>query len=284
VQPSGLRFVLLHYHILKNAGTTVENILDRSFGHSYCAIDKDERDAHFPNASLLSLVSRNLQLKAISSHQIRYPVPTVPGLIFFDLCFLRDPIDRIRSMYDYFREKPAVGDPVSEYANGLPLGEFVARLIGEMPWYVNDVQVNLLSNGIVNDCPRKEDLDRASARMMRMSFPGVVDCFTESLVAGQYFLRPIFPELDCAESAVNVSTGFGSALTERVARVAEACGKRVFDELLRLNVLDFELLDRARVEIGRRYSLVPEREARALRESLQSAESRAKGASRTMVG
>jgi Sulfotransferase family len=284
VQPSGLRFVLLHYHILKNAGTTVEYILDRSFGHRYCAIDEAERDAHFPNASLLSLVSRNPDLKAISSHQIRYPVPTVTGLIFFDLCFLRDPIDRIRSMYDYFREKPAVGDPVSEYANGLRLGEFVARLIGEMPWYVNDVQVNLLSNGIVNDCPRKEDLDRASARMMRMSFPGVVDCFTESLVAGQYFLQPVFPELDCAESAVNVTAGFGGALTERVSRVAEACGKQVFDELLSLNALDFELLDRARFEIGRRYSLVPEREARALKESLRSAESRAKAASRTMLG
>lgn len=284
MQPSGLRFILLHYHILKNAGTTVENILDRSFGHRYCPIDEQERDAHFPNASLLSLISRNPHLKAVSSHQIRYPVPTVPGIIFFDLCILRDPIDRIRSMYDYFRKKPAGGDPVCEYANSLPLGEFIARLIAEMPWYVNDVQVNLLSNGIVNDCPRKEDLDRAIARMMMISFPGVVDCFTESLVAGQYFLQPIFPELDCAVAAFNVSGELGSTLAERAAGVAKACGKRVFDELLSLNALDFALLDRARVEIGRRYSLVPEQSARVLRECVQKAESRAQPASRSMVG
>ena len=284
MQPSGLRFVLLHYHILKNAGTTVENILDRSFGHRYCAIDEEERDAHFPNASLLSLVSRNSHLKAISSHQLRYPVPTVPGLIFFDLCFLRDPIDRIRSTYDYFREKPAAGDPVSHYANELPLGEFIARLIQEMPWYVNDVQVNLLSNGVVNDCPRKEDLDRAIARLMQMSFPGVVDCFAESLVAGQYFLQPIFPELDCAASAQNVSRGFGGAMAERIARVKEACANKVFAELLSLNAMDLDLLDRARLEIERRCSLIPEQPARALRDRVQSGALRAETAGRAMVG
>ena len=68
-------------------------------------------------------------LKAVSSHQIRYPVPCVAGFLFFDLCFLRDPFDRIRSTYDYFREKPAEGDPVSDFANRLPLGGFIARLL-----------------------------------------------------------------------------------------------------------------------------------------------------------
>jgi len=284
VPGSGLRFVLLHYHILKNAGTTLESILGRSFGDKHRAIDEDERDAHLPNASLLSLVSRNPHLKAISSHQIRYPAPTVPGFIFFDLCFLRDPIDRIRSTYDYFREKPAVGDPVSHYANELSLGEFIARLIQEMPWYVNDVQVNLLSNGVVNDCPRKEDLDRAIARLMRMSFPGVVDCFTESLVAGQYFLQPIFPELDCTASALNVSSGFGTAMTERIARLKEACGNKVFADLLDLSSMDLDLLDHARLEIGRRCSLVPEQAAQALRDRVESGELLAQAAGRAMVG
>ena len=47
--------------------------------------------------ALLALLNSNPHLKAVSSHQIRYPVPQVRGLMFFDLCFLRDPIDRILS-------------------------------------------------------------------------------------------------------------------------------------------------------------------------------------------
>ena len=284
MQPSSVRFVLLHYHILKNAGTTVEGMLDRNFGDAFCSIDDAERDAHFPNASLLALLGRNPRIRTISSHQIRYPVPTLAGFIFFDLCFLRGPIDRIRSIYEYFREKPGAGDPVSEWANALPLGEFIERLIVKMPWYINDVQVNLLANGVVNDCPRKEDLERATARMLRMSFPGVVDCFAESLVAGQYFLQPIFPELDCHAPALNVSAGFGATLNERMARVKDACSQKVFSELLALSAMDLELLERTRAEIERRCRLIPDRVAQALRDRVRSAKAVTQAAGPAMVG
>lgn len=269
VPSSDLRFVLLHYHILKNAGTTIEDILDRSFGANYRTIDTPERDACLPETALLKLIESDSHIKAVSSHQIHYPVPTIAGYLFFDLCFLRDPIDRIRSMYDYFREKPAVGDPVSEFANDFSLGEFVARLIEEMPWYIHDAQVNLLSNGIVNDCPSKDDLDRAIARMLRTSFLGVVDCFIDSLVAGQYFLQPIFPELKCAEASVNVSGGLGGSLEQRVAKVRDACGARTYERLLALSAMDLELMSRARAEIKRRCGLIPEQQARDLREGVR---------------
>jgi len=270
VQASPLRFVLLHYHILKNAGTTIEGMLDRSFGKDFRTVDYNERDAHLPNDALVRIIKQDPGLRAVSSHQIHYPVPQEPGFIFFDLCFLRDPIDRIRSIYDYFREKPAAGDPVSAYANELALGDFMARLIEEMPWYVNDVQVNLLANGVVNDCPNRTDLDRATLRLMKTSFPGVVDCFAESLVAGQYFLHPIFPDLDCLAPALNVSSNAESAMGERLARVQDACSKKVFGDLLDLNGMDLELLERARQEIRRRCNLVPARKSQELSERVRT--------------
>ena len=170
---------------------TIEDILRRSFDRGFASIDTPDRDGHIPTGELLSLQNGNSKLKA---HQIRFPVPQVREFLFFDLCFLRDPIDRLRSIHDYFREKPAAGDPISDFANGLPLGEFLATLIREMPWYISDAQVNLLANGIVSDAPSVEDFDRAVAKMLRTSFWGVVDWFHESLVGGQYFLQPGFPE------------------------------------------------------------------------------------------
>jgi len=265
-----MRCVLLHYHILKNGGMTIEAILDRSFGDRFAKIETGERDGHVSKTSLLSLLERNPDVRAVSSHQIRYPVPAIPGFLFFDLCFLRDPIDRIRSMYDYFRQKPSPGDPVSDFANELRMGDFVARLIQEMPWYINDAQVNLLANGIVNDCPAKQDLERATAKMMRCSFLGVLDRFPESLIAGQHFLRPVFPELDCAEPAVNVSGDLGSTLDDRLGKVRDACSTRVYSELLSLSVMDLELLDRARAEVERRYNLIPDHQIQILRSRLQT--------------
>ena len=169
------------------------------------------------------------------------------GFLFFDLCFLRDPFDRVRSMYDYFREKPSAGDPVSDFANRLTLGGFIARLIEEMPWHINDAQVNLLANGIANDPPTQGDFERAVGKMLRTSFLGVVDRFNESLIAGQHFLRPVFPTLDCSAEMENVSS-------KRAANLRDACDPGVYAELVRLNAYDSRLVDLARAEVERRFT------------------------------
>lgn len=241
-----MRFVILHYHILKNAGMSIESILHRSFGSRFSSIDTQDREGHITEDALLEHLRVNPLLQAVSSHQIRYPVPCVPGFLFFDVCFLRDPLDRIRSMYDYFREKPAEGDAVSDFANRLPLGECVARLIEEMPWYIQDAQVNLLANGIANDIPEPGDFDRAVSRMLRTSFLGVVDRFKESLAAAEHFLRPVFPTLDCTMETENVSANQAGSLRE-------ACQPAVYAELCRITAGDRKLAELAREEVGRRF-------------------------------
>lgn len=243
-----MRFVILHYHFLKNAGMSIESILHRSFGSRFASIDTPERDGHIPEEGLLEHLHRDPLLQAVSSHQIRYPVPCVPGFLFFDLCFLRDPLDRIRSMYDYFREKPQEGDPVSDFANRFPRGGFVAKLIEEMPWYIHDAQVNLLANGIANDIPQPGDFERAVSKMLRTSFLGVVDKFRESLAAGEHFLRPVFPALDCTMEVENVSEG-------RTAELRQACAAAVYAELVRITACDRSLVELARTEVMRRFRL-----------------------------
>jgi hypothetical protein len=197
-------------------------------------------------------------MKAVSSHQFRYPVPQVPGFIFLDVCFLRDPIDRIRSMYDYFREKPVPGEPASDLARDKSIGGFIAGLVEHHAYRVSNVQVNMLANGIVNDPPVEADLARAMEVMLKTSFLGVVDCFEESLIAGQHFVRPLFPNLALAQQPANVSARLEDAMTARIEKFRLACDPEVFAELVRLNALDSDLVNRARTEVRRRLSLVPD--------------------------
>ncbi len=257
-----MRLVLLHYHILKNGGSTIEEILRRSFRETFATFDLVRQDDEIKTPELLRFLESNPAVNALSSHQIFYPVPKAPGFLFFDICFLRDPIDRIRSIYDYFRGRPTDGDPTRELANQHSPGEFTRRMVEEMPWAVNDVQVNLLANGIVNDQPRGiGDLEIATARMLETSFLGVVDRFNESLVAAQQ-LNALFPGLNCVQAPVNDTARPGSTLAERMEEFRVACGEDVYAELLRLNAMDLELLCRARAEVRRRFELIPEREER----------------------
>ena len=90
-EAAAVRFVLLHYHFFKNAGTTIEEILAHSFFENYARLDTEDFDGAVSREELVSFLDRHPRMKAVSSHQFRYPVPQVPGYIFFDLCFLRDP-------------------------------------------------------------------------------------------------------------------------------------------------------------------------------------------------
>ncbi len=268
-EAAAVRFVLLHYHFFKNAGSTIEEILEHSFFENYARLDTADFDGAVSQGELIAFLRRHPRMKAVSSHQFRYPFPQEPGFLFFDLCFLRDPLDRLRSMYDYFREKPVPGEPASKLAREQPLGGFIAELVKHHTYRVSNVQVNLLANGIVNDLPAEADLARAREVMLRTSFLGVVDRFEESLIAGQYFLRPVFPNLALAQEPANISAGWEDALNERIEKFRRACDPDVFAELVRLNSLDAELVNCAREEVRRRFSMVPDGPAklRELREA-----------------
>jgi hypothetical protein len=194
---------------------------------------------------------------------LRYPRPHAPGFVFFDLLFLRDPIDRLRSIYTFFRQGAATDDPLSQRAHEADLRGFLLELIDHHPHLANSPQVNMLATeGAYTRPPGPADLARATATMLDASLLGVVDCFSESMVAGQYFWHPAFPDFDIAAAPANVTAAPGSTLEGRRAEVENACGKSLFRELSALNELDLELLRRARAEVARRFQLVPRREQR----------------------
>jgi hypothetical protein len=254
-----MRLAILHYHIFKNAGSTIEDILDHSFGERFARLDTHAGEGLISNLDLLRFFDGRPNLRAFSSHQVRHPLPEAPGYLFFDICFLRDPIDRIRSIYTYFRRRPNPADPMSDLANRTALGDFIAGMIQDFPLFVKNVQVNLLACGGDSDEPEPRDLDLATERMMATSFLGVVDCFDQSVAAGAHVLRCAFPELDCDRPAVNVSDGLQGTVASRTENLRQACTPEVFEELLRLNALDRQLVDRARAEVLRRFRQIPPR-------------------------
>ena len=257
-----LRRVLIHYHIFKNAGTTIEEILANTFYERYDRLDRPDYDALISNAEVVRFVRGRPALQALSSHQIRYPRPTAPGILFFDICFLRDPLDRIRSTYDYFRIRPAEGEEVSELSNRLAFREFLECMVEQHPWRINDAQVNILAGRGVDDDPATPaDLERALAVMREASFLGVVDLYRESMAVARHWMRPgmrpAFPHFNFDQPAANVSAGMRDTLDERIAAMQAACTPGVWSELLRLTALDRELVKQARAEVLRRLAAIP---------------------------
>lgn len=211
---------------------------------------------------LADYLQRNPSISVVSSHHFRYPKPVIPGVVLFDCCFLRHPLERLQSMYGYFRKMDSP-DPLCQMARRETAAGFLKNLIDFSPNQVCNVQVNLLANAGVFTRPADEtDLQRAAGFLREMAIPGVVEQYDESLVTAEYFLKPAFPELRLEYVPQNVSRPLGGSIEERQEQLRGNWGSDLYETLTKLNRFDLELFRRAGDEIRRRFALVPEGERR----------------------
>jgi len=251
------RYVLVHYHIFKNGGTTIESILEREFPGRFATLHGQGSEAVLDAEDLLEFLHRHPGITAVSSHHLRYPKPLSRRAVFFDCCFLRNPLDRLLSSYSHFRRSNS-DDPVSRWARSYTPREFVSRLINEAPHLVTEVQVTQLANAGVFTRPANEaDLDRAAALIRDMAVPGLVEMFDESLVVAEHYLRPAFPTLRLEYVAQNVGQATRHAPMKSREYWEDLWGKDLYERLLRMNEMDTELVLRTRHEILRRLDGIP---------------------------
>src|SRR5579862_4664828 len=156
------RFVVVHYHFFKNAGSTIESILEREFGGKFATLHGLSPDTELDNDELSVFLSAHRDIKAVSSHHLRYPLPNIKNIVIFDLCIIRHPLDRLQSMYAYLR-RANTGGALCQMACRCSAGEFLRNLVDRSPHLVSNVQVlQLARSGRFTRPAGEEDLSRAS--------------------------------------------------------------------------------------------------------------------------
>jgi hypothetical protein len=262
VPASGNRWVLLHYHVFKNAGSTIEHVLQRSFGTRFATLHGPEPDSVLNGGDIAAYLRDNPTVSAISSHHIRYPKPIIPEVIVFDICFFRDPMQRLWSMYKFMRRSAPAGE-LGKLANSADARSFFDHLLQEYPHLVNDVQVTTLaSRGEYTRPPTETDLRSAREALNGISVLGVVDVFDESAIAAEYFLRPTFPMLRFHSAKQNADPESHASVEMEKENFRIQAGDSIYRQLERMNELDTELVASARTEVMRRWSLLPNKDAR----------------------
>lgn len=251
------RCVIVHYHIFKNGGSTIEHILEREFAGRFATVHGNAADDALDSADLEEFLRRQPEIAAVSSHHLRYPKPVGRHTVYFDCCFLRDPIARLYSCYSHYR-RGEEDSLCADWARSYNAREFALRLIDEAPHLVSDVQVTQLANaGEFTRPADARDLERASGVIREMAFPGLVELFDESLVVAEHFLRPAFPALRLEYVAQNVGPAARVKKPESREYWEGLWGDDVYGLLQRMNEMDLELVRRARWEIARRLERVP---------------------------
>lgn len=95
---------LVHLHIFKNAGSSVDKILKNQFAESFMTFDKDNPGAMINCDEVNQILERNQHIQCLSSHQIRLPAPVTFSRVIYPLFFIRHPVERLQSCFHFERD------------------------------------------------------------------------------------------------------------------------------------------------------------------------------------
>jgi hypothetical protein len=254
------RHIILHYHIFKNAGTTIQFILKGNFRDRLASLESGRYNVGLTNDALIDFVRRHPRIKAITSHHLWPPKPESRGIIFHDILFLRNPLARLSSMYDFYRRTDETLDPLTKEAKRRTTGDFMQLLIDDYSHHANNAQVRMLS-ARTRKAP-ESDLQAAQRVASQSSVLGVTEIFDVGAVLAEQTLARVFHGLSFAYVARNVSSISPRHLDLHLREFRDACGDQIYQQLVDLNSLDLALLDFASTEVYRRFHEIPDHDRR----------------------
>lgn len=238
-----MRHVVFHYHFFKNAGTSVDVLLQQNFPGLWAS--KEFTDNHYStnSSACTQWVKQEQQAVAFSSHTALLPPPEIDGITFFPIVFVRHPIDRIASAYDFERKQ-----------NFDTSGSLLARET-DLKGYIE----TQLRYGKYSQCrnfhlskikhlfnKQTDPVDFAITFFDALPFVGLVERYSLSISRLIAWLRPYFPSIKPVIAAENVNRGTTEPLELKLEKIHGQIGDDLYRQLLTANAGDLALYEHIR--------------------------------------
>lgn len=242
-----MRDLIVHFHIYKNSGSSIDEMLKAKFGKGVKSIEGPTAWSVVDQRALSDFLKKNTQAVAISSHQLRpHLFLGTSGLRVHPIHFFRHPIDRIGSIYAYEKSLPFWSSNIaSKVAKKSSLKEYLTwRFEGVSQSVVQNFQVLSLASEETNMRKAKASttqLQTALHYIRSLKFFGLVERFKDSTIAMGDYLSPTFGKVDFEARKSNQSAGRKLVLEDRILAIEEELGKEFYREILDRNSLDLEL-------------------------------------------
>lgn len=197
-----LRPVILHYHLFKNAGTSVDQVLKQNFADRWVTAEF-ATNTQDNSAAVADWIRDNPQAVAFSTHTALGPVPKVDGVQVLPLIMLRDPIARVRSAYRFERKQQA-DTWGAQLAKTHDLEGYVrTRLARRGDRQCRNFQTHRLASLVPGDAP---ELTRAIEALSHLAVVGLVEDFDAAMVRLANAVRQDFPDFSWQSVQANTTT------------------------------------------------------------------------------
>lgn len=242
--------IVVHHHIFKNAGTSIDFSLKKYFGGKWSALEGLHARDIVKEGQFVKFIDANPQLKAISSHSLR---PIKGAQYILPIIFIRHPILRAKSVY-LFSKKDST-QPNHKEIKQYSFPEYV-EWVFDSPLIsggivINNYQVLHLSDAsfrnqnILEASVLEGDLNQAIELIKSLPVFGIVERFSDSIKKYEDFLGKFFNGIKFEDVRLNTTSSFNNNLAEQLKIIRNELGHGGYNKLSDFNELDLVLYEYA---------------------------------------
>ena len=240
-----MRKIILHNHLFKNAGTTLDWSLERNFKEQFLDHREDRQMVHEKD-HLLNLLGENKNLKAVSSHNLCFPLPD-EHFNFFTLQLLRHPLERVSSVYLFEKQQLSSSTPGALFARNNSLNDYVMwRMREDVGCTIRNFQTRKLGvphKIINNDKLLEEHFKIAQQYILKNPLVGIVENYDETMVIFENHLQNEGLEVDLSYIRQNSGKINHFTFDQKIDFLKSELDPNTFEELTEKNAYDLKIYE-----------------------------------------
>lgn len=237
-----MKTIILHYHLFKNAGTS----LDAAFKENFSEENGEWVTKEFPaqpaqnREQVKQWIIDNPQAKCFSSHTAILPPPKIDNVKIIPVIFFRHPIDRMASAYSFEKKQGGNGFGPTLARNTTLGGYIETRLSLVHDRQCRDFHAHRFATMFGEK--KGDEATRANMAVEALPFVGVVEKYNDSLERLEKLLESEgFEGIALIPVEKNVSRTEKKTLEEKLTEIKAQLGDQVYSMLVDANKVDLEI-------------------------------------------
>jgi hypothetical protein len=239
-----MRTVIFHYHLFKNAGTSLDAAFKESMAPEEWVTKEFSGQPAKNREEVAQWILDNPQAKVFSSHTAYLPPPRLEGVKVLPVIFLRHPIDRIASAYVF--ETTQGGDSFGAVlARNTELSGYIETRLA-LPHDRQCRNFHMQRLAMMFGEKQGDEFTRAKKALETLPFVGIVEQFADSIAGLETWLQNEgIEEMQLKPVEKNVSRHIKKSLEDKLKEFEDRISPEVFAKMMEANRDDLKLYSKA---------------------------------------